>query len=296
MRQSQDKAAARPAPATGPGSPGSLPSAFRPRRMRVSPETPLWGRAGERGGWETSPAAPCALTPSHSGCFRSGVAPGRAAQPAAKTLSFIANKGQAQPRKSCRALGHAGSSSPRGTSSLRSPRGISLGAPLGPTRSAWRCCSARSLCTSASRGRRLQPAGQREEGFVPPERGPSSGQRDRPRAGRMKSSLCRRPYLPAAGGAQDGALNTAPLPPAGSARGSRGPKMHPMGVEGQRDCPWARPERSRVLLALGLGHGEAKGMRSSSQASSPCLSCSHPCSHPGPSILREPFPVTQPPS
>lgn len=136
MRQSQDKAAARPAPATGPGSPGSLPSAFRPRRMRVSPETPLWGRAGERGGWETSPAAPCALTPSRSGCFHSGVAPGRAAQPAAKTLSFIANKGQAQPRKSCRALGHAGSSSPRGTSSLRSPRGISRGAPLVPTRSA----------------------------------------------------------------------------------------------------------------------------------------------------------------
>lgn len=112
MRQSQDKAPARPAPATAgsrtrePWQPALCVSA-----PADAPRDPLCGRDGERGGSETPPGSPCALTPTRSSWFRGGVAPGRAVQPAAKTLFFIANKGQAQPRKSRRALQHAGSSS-----------------------------------------------------------------------------------------------------------------------------------------------------------------------------------------
>lgn len=160
MRQSQDKAPARPAPATA-GSRTREPwqPALHVSAPADAPRDPLCGRDGERGGSETPPGSPCALTPTRSSWFRSGVAPGRAVQPAAKTLFFIANKGQAQPRKSRRALQHAGSSSwhepaqPEGHQHEGSPRLYKAGPCAHPGGAVWgagRCQDRPSL--SARRG------------------------------------------------------------------------------------------------------------------------------------------------
>lgn len=84
---------------------------------------------GLRSFWQEQAGAPWDLTLTRNSWFPGGIVLGRAAQPTAKTLIFIANKGQAQPRKRCRFLRHASSSS-LGGRSLRSPKGIGMRAPL----------------------------------------------------------------------------------------------------------------------------------------------------------------------
>lgn len=99
---------------------------------RRPPVWPGWGRRcfGDLTITGKSKAGtPWDLTLTYNSWFPGRIALGRAAQPTAKTLVFIANKGQARPRKSCCFLRHAGSSS-LGSWSLRSPRGISMRAPL----------------------------------------------------------------------------------------------------------------------------------------------------------------------
>lgn len=91
-----------------------------------------WGRKAARRlryRWREQAGTPWDLTLTCNSWFPGGIVLGRAAQPTAKILVFIANKGQARPRKSCRFLRHAGSSL-LGGRSLRSPRGIGMRAPL----------------------------------------------------------------------------------------------------------------------------------------------------------------------
>lgn len=61
--------------------------------------------------WQEQAGTLWDLTLTCNSWFPGRIALGRAAQPTAKTLVFIANKGQAWPRKSCCFLRHAGSSS-----------------------------------------------------------------------------------------------------------------------------------------------------------------------------------------
>lgn len=70
--------------------------------------------------WQEQAGTPWDLTLTCNSWFPGRIVLGRAAQPTAKALIFIANKGQAQPRKRCRFLRHAVSSS-LGGRSLRSP-------------------------------------------------------------------------------------------------------------------------------------------------------------------------------
>lgn len=84
---------------------------------------------GRRSFWREQTGTPWDLTLTCNSWLPGRIVLGRAAQPTAKTLIFIANKGQAQPRKRCRFLRHAGSSS-LGGRSLRSPKGIGTRAPL----------------------------------------------------------------------------------------------------------------------------------------------------------------------
>ena len=97
-------------------------------------ETPCAAGMGQKAArgpccrWQEQAGTPWDLTPTRSSWFPGGIALGRAAQPSAKTLVFIANKGQARPRKSCRFLRHAGSSS-LGGRSLRSPWGVGARLP-----------------------------------------------------------------------------------------------------------------------------------------------------------------------
>lgn len=79
--------------------------------------------------WQEQAGTPWDLTLTCNSWFPGGTVLGRAAQPTAKPLIFIANKGQAEPRKGCRFLRHANSSA-LGGRSLRSPKGIAIRAPL----------------------------------------------------------------------------------------------------------------------------------------------------------------------
>lgn len=125
-----------------PQLPSPHPLGLSPSRHRgPNPSLPESGRPPVEAGmgrkaarrphccWQEQAGTPWDLTLTHNSWFPGGIALGRAAQPTAKTLILIANKGQTRPRKSCRFLRHAGSSS-LGGQSLRSPRGIGMRAPL----------------------------------------------------------------------------------------------------------------------------------------------------------------------